>query len=185
MFSELRKWSDYPIVIHLFRDRILFQGIYYTFGLYFTTFGSLVSHLFRRRLYNNGFMISFCKTNKAEKPGLEHYFHRHQVDKLLPLIICWPFGAIMGAIIGHEPVFSLNFVRHLIRAPLKTSLRSWSRRSCTNEFPLYYHILSSPRLGQKWDGNVHSTCINWFCFQNSLTYSFMCNLPLSALLLDF
>ena len=36
------------------------QGIYYTFGLYFTTFGSLVSHLFRRRLYNNGFMISFC-----------------------------------------------------------------------------------------------------------------------------
>ena len=28
------------------------------------------------------------KTNKAEKPGLEHYFHRHQVDKLLPLIIC-------------------------------------------------------------------------------------------------
>ena len=60
MFSELRKWSDYPIVIHLFRDRVLFQGIYYTFGLYFTTFGSLVSHFFRRHLYNNGFMISFC-----------------------------------------------------------------------------------------------------------------------------
>ena len=36
------------------------QGIYYTFGLYFTTFGSLVSHLFRWRLYNNGFMINFC-----------------------------------------------------------------------------------------------------------------------------
>ena len=36
------------------------QGIYYTFGLYFTSLGSLVSHLSRRRLYSNGFMISFC-----------------------------------------------------------------------------------------------------------------------------
>ena len=130
--------------------RVLFQGIYYTFGLYFTTFGSLVSHLFRRRLY---------------------YFHRHQVDKLLPLIICWPFGAIMGAIIGHEPVFSPNFVRHLIRAPLKTSLRSWSRRSRTNEFPLYLQNVLVPKaqIGISYDYEFPPLLMVFLCNVSCIT----------------
>ena len=55
-----RKWSDHPIVRHLFRDWVLFKEFITHLDYKIKTFGSLVSYIFRRLLYNNEFMISFC-----------------------------------------------------------------------------------------------------------------------------
>ena len=60
MFSELRKWSDYPIVIHLFRDWVLFKEFITHLDYILQLLGAWWVLFFMRRLYNNGFMISFC-----------------------------------------------------------------------------------------------------------------------------